>query len=159
MIPAPDLRRLRRLQHLRRPQHQHPAGNRRVTRAFHQTLRLSIVLAPSGLVLLTERSCATAAAQRVAQDLRFCIATTSSMCSAPTPNGGGGTVVGQQQVLWIHAAGDLLPRLRRHLCRSLRITRAFHPVLRLSIATVTFGLVLLTERSCAMVSQRPAPAL
>ena len=141
----------------------HRAGSLRTTREFHRILKSSTAPAPFGLATpRTERSCATAAAQRVAQDLRFFIATTSSMCSAPTPNGGGGTMVGQQQVLSIHAAADQLPRLRRHrhLCRSRRVTRAYHPVLRLPIAQALSGLALLAERSCATVSQLPAaPAL
>ncbi len=67
--------------------------SRRITRAFHQVLRLSIVPVLSGRVLLTERSCATVQAQ-VAPVLKFFTAITSCMCSAPTHNGIGGPVGG-----------------------------------------------------------------
>ena len=68
--------------------------SRRITRASRRLLKLLIAPVLSGLVRLTERSCATVSRRRAASVLKFFIAITSFMSSAPTHNGIAGLTDG-----------------------------------------------------------------
>src|SRR5688572_32789073 len=83
-----------RLQRPVQRQRQLPDRSLRITRAFHQLLRLPIAPALFGLVQLTERSCATVSRQGAALALKFSTAMTSSMCWAQIRSGIGGIMAG-----------------------------------------------------------------
>src|SRR5688572_24534429 len=82
------------------PRHQHPAGSRRITRAFRLLPKSSIAPVPSGRVQQTARFCATVKEQ-AAPVLKFFIAIASCMYLAPIHNGTGGTMAGHPSDLLI----------------------------------------------------------
>src|SRR5687767_3056004 len=80
------------------------------------------------------------------------------MCSAQTPPGGAGPMVGHGNALLIQLAAHLQLRRRQH-CQSLQITRAFQRLLRLSIVVLLFGRVHQVARSCATEQAQAALVL
>src|SRR5215510_5159774 len=94
-----------------------------------------------GLGWLTDQSCVMVAPQREASVLKSFTAITSCMCSAPTTNGGDGTMDGHRRVqsIRVEAGPPQVLHQLRHRFRSLRTTHGFHQLVRSPIARLLSG--------------------